>query len=157
MKLSRSEKIPRIVLEKKEIKPNRSSLKHLVKVGLLTFVFTFFLGATFHLALVSVLALIRSDSSLLNPIEFLGLHYLFPSLAESSTALLLSWLVLVVVYWIVYRLLTSFDKISAVWYTSDTYEKIGSISKLIKKLSENSKSSYHIKKFLSFYFLTKDD
>jgi hypothetical protein len=159
MPLVKKDKVPKIILEEKKLEPTTGSLKHIATTMLLTLVFTMFLGAVFHLTVVGIFAIVRADFSLINPIEFLGLNTIAPELGDSSTALLIGWLVLVVLYWIVYRLLTGFDKIVAFWYTSDTYNILENrkddLSVAVKKLREVIRDDYQVKQFESFYYLLK--
>lgn len=159
MPLVRKDKVPKIILEEKKLEPSTSSLKHIATTMLLTLVFTMFLSAVFHLAVVGVFAIARADFSLINPIEFLGLNTIAPNLGDSSTALLLGWLALTVLYWVVYRLLTGFDRIVAFWYTSDTYSLIENrrdeLGVAVKKLRETIRDDYQVKQIESFYYLLK--
>lgn len=159
MPLVKKDKVPKIVLEEKKLGASPSSIKHIATTMLLTMVFTMFIGATFHLTIVGIFAVIRTDFSLINPIDFLGLTTIAPELRNSSTALLMGWLVLVILYWIVYRILTGFDKIVAFWYTSETYSKIESrrdnVQSALKKLKSTIREDYQLKQFESFYYLLK--
>lgn len=159
MPLSKKDKIPKIILEEKKLGISTSSFKHIATTMLLTLTFTMFLGAIFHLTIIGIFAVIRTDASLINPIEFLGINTIAPELSNSSTALLFGWLLLVILYWVVYRVLTGFDKIIAFWYTSDTYNMVESskeeVGSVIKKIKSTIKGDYEISHFKSFYYLKR--
>jgi hypothetical protein len=159
MPLSKKDKVPKIVLEEKKLDTSPSSIKHIATTMALTLVFTMCISAIFHLTIVGIFAIIRTDFSLINPIEFLGLSTIAPELSDSTTALLIGWLLLTILYWVVYRLLTGFDKIVAFWYMSDTYnlleERTTALANHLKKIRSTVQDEYQVKQIQSFYYLLK--
>ncbi len=159
MAFKKNDKVPRVVLEDKEISAHPSSIKYVLRTVSITMIFTFGTAAFFHLVLVFVTALVRRDASLINPVEFLGIGQLFPELIHSSNALLIGWLFLVVLFWIVYRTITGLENIVAFWYTSETYNRLNTqttqLKEVVQKLSESKQSRYTIKHLRSLAYITK--
>ena len=111
---------------------------------------------------MAIFAVIRHNPSLINPVAFLGLTIIAPDLANSTTALLIGWLVLVILYWIVYRTLTGFEKITAFWYSTEAYSKLSNqndqILKTLAKVRSSKTGKYTLKQISSFKYiiLSKD-
>ena len=71
---------------------------------------TIFIGGSFHLILLALVAIKNSDTSYINPIDFLGLGYAFPSLAGNRQVAIIAWVVLAFVYLLMVYLITHYHR-----------------------------------------------
>jgi len=112
MRLSTKQKVPKIVLEEKQLRPKLSTVWYIAKTMSITLVFTMFVAAVFHLSLIFLFAIIRKNISLINPLDFLGIGIVYPNLKNSDLALLIGWLMLVLLFWLVYTALNKLEFIN---------------------------------------------
>lgn len=134
-------------------------MKKFIRIVLVGLVLTMFVSALFHITLLFVIAVLRGDLSVLNPISFLGISYIAPEMSYSRNALIISWASLIALYLIFVKVLASMDKIVALWYSSSTYTKLfeqtESLKKKLASLSLNHVQRFKIERFRSLNFLIR--
>jgi uncharacterized membrane protein len=138
---------------------NTLGLKQVIRWAFISFVVTMFVAALFHLVLLFVVAALRGNSSILNPVEFLGISYVAPSLSSSRQAMLISWLGLILLYLIVLKIALNLHKIVAFWYTSSTYGKLFERADILKQklnaFNATTSSRFKVERFRSLSFLVR--
>lgn len=64
-------------------------------------VMTLAVAASFHLLLVTVMAIVKQSISYINPLDFLGLSILWPQYRESTEVAAIGWLVLIALFGVI--------------------------------------------------------
>lgn len=72
--------------------------KELIEKAFNALIVTMALAASFHLALVGFVAIVKADYSYINPLDFLGISILLPEYRESTAVAAGGWAVLIALF-----------------------------------------------------------
>jgi hypothetical protein len=94
---------------------------------------TIAIAATFHLFIVSIVAVIKRSISYINPLDFLGLSTVFPEYRTSRIAALGGWLILMGVFFGVLYVTIHYHLYLSIIQESKMHKRFKAVSKNIKK------------------------
>lgn len=85
---------------------------------------TFAFTAALHMVLLFTIALIKLDIRYINPVDFLGVSYVWPELANRTDYILAGWAIIFTTFFVMMYLIIHYRRYIAIVKSQSAFQKI---------------------------------